>query len=50
MEQRWNQETFEKLLLKERIRTLQEGEILLIRPQEEFPDGGARVRYEAENE
>ena len=38
MERRWNQETFEMLLLKERIRTLQEGEILLIRPQEESPD------------
>lgn len=38
MERRWNQETFEMLLLKERIRTLQEGKILLIRPQEESPD------------
>lgn len=50
MERYQNQETSEKSWLKERIRTLQEGEILLIRPQEESPDEGVRVRYEAENE
>ena len=49
MEWYQNQETCEQSWLKERIRNLQEGEILLIRLKGEFPNEGTRIRQEAEN-